>query len=75
MGPRAGLDRCTKNSPPPGFDPVPSCPERVTVLTELSWPKHMLATHQLYIMFMLLSCSVEMLENNGQRKCTRAQHP
>jgi hypothetical protein len=26
-------------------------------------------------MFMLLSCSVEMLENNGQRKCTRVQHP
>jgi hypothetical protein len=40
VGPRAGLDRCGKSRPPPGFDPGPSSPLPVAILTELSGPHY-----------------------------------
>ena len=36
MGPRAGLDRCGKSRPPPGFDPRTVQPVSMRVVTENS---------------------------------------
>ena len=45
VGPRAGLDRCGKSRPHPGFDP-PDRPARSQSLYRLSYPTHMHNTYQ-----------------------------
>jgi hypothetical protein len=39
MGPRAGLNRCAKSRPQPGFDPRTVQPVAVSIQTELSGPR------------------------------------
>ena len=61
VGPRAGLDRCGKSRPPPGFDPL-TVQFVASRYTDWAIPDHGV---QLYVLFIIYLCSWHVSHRTG----------
>ena len=72
MGPRAGLDRCGKSRPPPGFDPRTVQPVASTALGSFAQINWYICIHYIYIFSVFQKADANVVTSTTDNSRTTA---